>query len=171
MNWRSRKKGDSCIFRSKYTKKCKALYNDLIILIMQQWGQVALSKGVKSHSKRPTLRPWCSPLPYQCFWRQYGGRREEKCWLHRSLSRRFSFFPDSFPLSHGLPLRRTGHGVVSVVHARYCIGSNSTTPNCTDVFMSIHLGSQSDCGSDHELLTAKFRLKLKKVGKTTRPFR
>ena len=29
----------------------------------------------------------------------------------------------------------------------------------------------ADCGSDHEFLTAKFRLKLKKVGKTTRPFR
>ena len=29
----------------------------------------------------------------------------------------------------------------------------------------------SDCGSDHELLIAKFKLKLKKVGKTTRPFR
>ena len=28
----------------------------------------------------------------------------------------------------------------------------------------------SDCGSDHELPNAKFRLKLKKVGKTTRPF-
>ena len=28
-----------------------------------------------------------------------------------------------------------------------------------------------DCGSDHELLIARFRLKLKKVGKTTRPFR
>ena len=28
-----------------------------------------------------------------------------------------------------------------------------------------------DCGSDCELLIAKFRLKLKKVGKTTRPFR
>ena len=29
----------------------------------------------------------------------------------------------------------------------------------------------TDCGSDHELLIAKFRLKLKKVWKTTRPFR
>ena len=29
----------------------------------------------------------------------------------------------------------------------------------------------ADCGSDCELLIAKFRLKLKKVGKTTRPFR
>ena len=36
---------------------------------------------------------------------------------------------------------------------------------------SIHLGSQSDCGSDHEFLIAKSRLKLKKVGKTARPFR
>ena len=29
----------------------------------------------------------------------------------------------------------------------------------------------ADCGSDHKLSTAKFRLKLKKVGKTTRPLR
>ena len=29
----------------------------------------------------------------------------------------------------------------------------------------------ADCSSDHELLIAKFRFKLKKVGKTTRPFR
>ena len=33
----------------------------------------------------------------------------------------------------------------------------------------IRLGA--DCGSDHGLLIAKFRLKLKKLGKTTRPFR
>ena len=29
----------------------------------------------------------------------------------------------------------------------------------------------ADCGLDQELLIAKFRLKLKEVGKTTRPFR
>ena len=29
----------------------------------------------------------------------------------------------------------------------------------------------ADCGSHHELLIAKFRMKLKKVGKTTRPIR
>ena len=34
--------------------------------------------------------------------------------------------------------------------------------------VSIRLGA--DCDSYHELLIAKFRLKLKKVGKTTRPF-
>ena len=30
---------------------------------------------------------------------------------------------------------------------------------------------EADCGSDHELLITKFRLKLKKVGETTSPFR
>ena len=29
----------------------------------------------------------------------------------------------------------------------------------------------ADCGSDHELVIAKFRLKLKKVGKIARPLR
>ena len=29
----------------------------------------------------------------------------------------------------------------------------------------------ADCSSDHELLIVKFRLKMKKVGKTTKPFR
>ena len=32
-------------------------------------------------------------------------------------------------------------------------------------------GPGADYGSDHELLIAKFGLKLKKVGKTTRPFK
>ena len=41
---------------------------------------------------------------------------------------------------------------------RSCIQSAKTRPG-------------ADCGSDHELLIAKFRLKLKKVRKTTRPFR
>ena len=36
---------------------------------------------------------------------------------------------------------------------------------------SVKTRQGADCGSDHELLFAKFRLKLKKVGKTTRSFR
>ena len=37
--------------------------------------------------------------------------------------------------------------------------------------MYMNLRPGDDCGSDHELFIAKFRLKLKKVGKTTIPFR
>ena len=36
---------------------------------------------------------------------------------------------------------------------------------------SVNTRPGADCGSDHELLIAKFRLKLKKGGETTRPFR
>ena len=37
--------------------------------------------------------------------------------------------------------------------------------------MSAKTRPAADCGSDHELLIENFRLKLKKVGKTTRLFR
>ena len=36
---------------------------------------------------------------------------------------------------------------------------------------ALYSQQKQDCGSDHEVLITKFRLKLKKVGKTTRPFR
>ena len=39
------------------------------------------------------------------------------------------------------------------------------------LYQSVKTRPGADCGSDHELLIAKFRLKLKKVGKTTRSFR
>ena len=42
---------------------------------------------------------------------------------------------------------------------------------CISSIQSAKTRPRVDCGSDHELLIAKFRLKLKKVGKTTRPFR
>ena len=43
--------------------------------------------------------------------------------------------------------------------------------NCRSSIQSAKTRPGADCSSDHELLIAKFRLKLKKVGKTTRPFR
>ena len=39
------------------------------------------------------------------------------------------------------------------------------------LYKSVKTRPGADCGSDHELFIAKFRLKLKKVGKTTGPFR
>ena len=44
-------------------------------------------------------------------------------------------------------------------------------PKMEKLYTSAKTRLGADCGSDHELLIAKFRLKLKKVGKTTRPFR
>ena len=47
---------------------------------------------------------------------------------------------------------------------KLCTVNNIYRQLCTDTVTA-------DYHSDHELLIAKFRLKLKKVGKTTRPFR
>ena len=47
----------------------------------------------------------------------------------------------------------------------------STGVGCHCLIQSAKTRPGADCGSNHELLIAKFRLKLKKVGKTTRPFR
>ena len=41
----------------------------------------------------------------------------------------------------------------------------------TQTIQSAKTRPGADCGSDHEPLIAKFRLKLKKMGETTRPFR
>ena len=37
--------------------------------------------------------------------------------------------------------------------------------------LSAKIRPGAECGSDHELLMAKFRLKLKKIGKMTTPFK
>ena len=42
---------------------------------------------------------------------------------------------------------------------------------CRSSIQSTKTRPGADCGSDHELLITKFILKLKKVGKTARPFR
>ena len=49
----------------------------------------------------------------------------------------------------------------------YILGSQRWTSS----IQSTKTRPGADCSSDHELLITKFRLKLKKVGKTTRPFR
>ena len=40
-----------------------------------------------------------------------------------------------------------------------------------EALQSAKTRSGADCGSDHEVLIAKFRVKLKKVGKVTRPLK
>ena len=53
---------------------------------------------------------------------------------------------------------KSGYYVVCSLRWRSSVQSTKTRPG-------------ADCGSDHELFIAKFRLKLKKAGNTTRPFR
>ena len=48
-------------------------------------------------------------------------------------------------------------------------GLYSLQPKMEKLYTVSKNKTRSDCGSDHELI-AKFRLKLKKVGKSTRPF-
>ena len=63
----------------------------------------------------------------------------------------------------------TVHGVLKARILKSFAIPFSSGPWASIQSAKIRLGA--DCGSDHELLIAKFKLKLKKVGKTTRPFR
>ena len=49
--------------------------------------------------------------------------------------------------------------------------SYSLQPKMEKLYTVNKKKTRTDCGSDHELLITKFRLKLKKVGKTARPFK
>ena len=62
-----------------------------------------------------------------------------------------------------------GHHQMVNTEIRLIIFLTAKDGRCSIQSAKIRLGA--DCGSDHELLTAKFRLKLKKVGKTTTLFR
>ena len=61
----------------------------------------------------------------------------------------------------------TGHHQMVNTKIRYSLCSQRLRSS----MQSAKTRPGADCGSDHECLIAKFRLKLKKVGKTTRPFR
>ena len=50
-------------------------------------------------------------------------------------------------------------------------GLYSLQPKMEKLYIVSKTRLEADCGSDHEFFIAKFRLKLRKVGKITRPFR
>ena len=58
---------------------------------------------------------------------------------------------------------------------RWSIGNQTDYIPCSQIWRGFIQSAKTrpgaDCGSDHEFFVAKFRLKLKKVGKTTRRFR
>ena len=54
---------------------------------------------------------------------------------------------------------------------RHIANCSQSLANYSQNLQSAKTRPGADCGSDHELLIAKIRFKLKKVAKTTRPFR
>ena len=73
------------------------------------------------------------------------------------------------------PLPTTQEKILHMDIIRWSISKSdwlySLQPRWRSSIQSTKTRPGADCGSDHELLIAKFRLKLKKVGKATRPFR
>ena len=69
------------------------------------------------------------------------------------------------------PLPTTQEMILHMDITRYQIDYILYSQRWRSSIQSAKIRLGADCGSDHELLINKFRLKLKKVGKTTRPFR
>ena len=72
------------------------------------------------------------------------------------------------------PLPTTQEKTLHVDITRWSIPKSDyilCSQRCRSSIQSAKTRLGTDCGSDHELLIAKFRVKLKKVGKTIRPFR
>ena len=91
---------------------------------------------------------------------------------------------NSAEANRGLPREHTGHNTLFQQYKRRLYTQTSPDGQCWDKINYILCSQRwrssiqsektrpgADCGSDHELLTAKFRLKLKKVGETNRSFR
>ena len=58
-----------------------------------------------------------------------------------------------------------------MVNTKIRLITYSLQPKMVKLYTVAKTRLEADCGSHHQLLIAKFRLKLNKVGKTTRPFR
>ena len=67
--------------------------------------------------------------------------------------------------------RRRTHGHHQMVNTKIKLIIFFAVKDVRSFIQSAKTRLGANCSSDHELLIAKFRLKLKKVGKTTRPFR
>ena len=152
-------------------------------------------KMLKSNTSMKTTKPSRINTQKRCPFHYRGleckSRKSRDTWSNRQVwpwSTKWS----SAKANRVLPRERTGHSafiVQSIVHfpatwetsLHRDITRWSTLKNQIDYILCSQRWRSSiqsaktrlgaDCGSDRELLTAKFRLKLKKVGKTTRPFR
>ena len=130
-------------------------------------------KGPICQCRRHQFKPWVGKIPWRKKWQPTPVFLPGKSHGQRSLA-------DYSSCSH----KRVGRDLVINIHKRQLYTWTSPDgqyQNQTDYIpcssrwrssiRSAKTPPGADCGSDHELLTEKFRLKLKKVGKTTRSFR
>ena len=89
-----------------------------------------------------------------------------------SFSRALNFYTE-FKVSHPPPKtqEKTLHMDITIWSMPKSDWLYSFQPKMRSSVQSAKTKPGADCGSDYELLIAKFRLKLKKVEKTPRPFR
>ena len=130
-------------------------------------------KGPICQCRRHQFKPWVGKIPWRKKWQPSPVFLPGKSHGQRSLA-------DYRPRSH----KRVGQDLIINIHKRQLytwaspdgqyqsqIDSILCSWRWRSSIQSAKTIPGADYGSDHELLTAKFRLKLKKVGKTTRPFR
>ena len=130
-------------------------------------------KGPICQCRRYQFKPWVGKIPWRKKWQPTPVFLPGKSHGQRSLA-------DYSSCSH----KRVGWDLVINIHKRqlYTWASpDGQYQNQTYYILcswrwrssirSAKTPPGADCGLDHELLTAKFRLKLKKVGKITRSFR
>ena len=145
-------------------------------------------KKLKLNGSMKTPRPSRTNTPKGCPFHYRGleckSRKSRNTWSNRQIW----FWSTEWSRAKAnrvLPREHTGHGKhflpatqEKTLHKDITRWSTpksdwlySLQPRWRSSIQSAKTRPGADCGSDHELLIAKFRLTLKKVGKTTRPFR
>ena len=161
VSWTARRSNQSILKETSPDYSLEGLMLKLKLQYLATWWEEV------THLKRP----WC--------WERLkaggeGDNRGWDCWMASLTQQTWVWVNSGCWLWIGKP------GVLQSMGSQRVGHDWATEPNWNDILcsqrwrssiLSAKTSLRPDCGSDNELLIAKFRLKLKKVGKTTRPFR
>ena len=155
----------------------------LVIKFQMLFGWVLRSWTVLWRPTRPSRTNTPKRYPFHYRGLEWKIRKSRNTWSNRQIWP-WSTAWSGAKANRVLPRECTGHNTLFQQHKRRLYTWTSPDGqhrNQTDYILcsqrwrssiqSTKTRPGADCGSDHELLIAKFRLKLKKVGKTARPFR